>query len=489
MIKPDPANNLWLITFKNLKKNRLAIIGLIIISTLIISAVLVPFLVNSVPLYLKKHVHNEDFAEALVPGKAYFPLFFNYPEFDFSSMGKKSAGHGFERWIKRSKKGKRKLKTFYRDARITMLFPPFQFAPTSINLSKKLQQPSFTNLMGTDDLGRDVFTRVLYGARTSLAVGLIAQLFALLIGVPLGMIAGFYSNQKGPKMGLLLALIICFMFTAPLTIITGLKIALKWGIFFGSLTFLITSGPFLFSFSLNYPGLSLLLLSWPLVSYIFYVKSGSEMGILTFQVLALIFWCYFSYLIHGYEIPKNPNPEKLKLYCLSVDDFIMWMINVVSAFPFLLLVIAIVATVETPDIKIVFVAIGIVGWVEIARLVRGQVLSLKEKEFIEAIRSVGANDLRILLFHVLPNVLAPIIVSVTLGIASAIMIEAGLSFLGLGVQPPEPTWGGMINDGRAYLEESPWMVIFPGISIMLTVFSFNLLGDGLRDALDPKTQK
>jgi len=168
-----------------------------------------------------------------------------------------------------------------------------------------------------------------------------------------------------------------------------------------------------------------------------------------------------------------------------VDTIIMRMTDIMFGFPALLFLIGITAAFE-PSLTVVFFAIGFVSWPSMARVVRGQVLSVKEYEYVQAAKVLGLSDLRILLRHILPNCLAPIIVSYTMGIAGAIMAEASLSFLGLGAQPPTPSWGAMINYGKDFLRVAPWMSLYPGIAIAMTVLGFNLLGDGLRDALDPK---
>ncbi len=237
--------------------------------------------------------------------------------------------------------------------------------PTQIDLAAQLQGPSAQHLMGTDVQGRDVWSRLVHGARISLAVGLISQGIALAIGVTLGLIAGYYG---------------------------------RW-----------------------------------------------------------------------------------------VDEVVMRMADVTLAFPTLLLLIAMVAALQ-PSLAVVFITIGIVGWAAMARLVRGQVLVLRQLEFIQAIRALGAPDRRIIVRHVLPGVVAPVVIASTLGVAGAIMAEAALSFLGLGVQPPTPSWGAMVAEGRDLhqLRTAPWTSLFPGLAIGAVVLGFNLLGDALRDALDPR---
>jgi peptide/nickel transport system permease protein len=171
----------------------------------------------------------------------------------------------------------------------------------------------------------------------------------------------------------------------------------------------------------------------------------------------------------------------------TIDTVIMRVMDVLLAFPAILLAIAIVA-VRGPGLTNTMVAVAIVGVPGYARVMRSMVLSLRERDFVSAATMVGAKDRRIMFRHILPNSLSPLIVQATLGVGGAILFAAALGFLGLGAQPPTPEWGSMIGDGIPFLQTSPHMVFFPGIAIMLTVLGFNLLGDGLRDALDPQTQ-
>ncbi|HEX3031170.1 MAG TPA: nickel transporter permease [Bacillota bacterium] len=234
------------------------------------------------------------------------------------------------------------------------------------DLVKRLEAPSGEHIMGRDSQGRDVLSRIVYGARISVQVGVISVSFALVLGVALGAVSGYFG---------------------------------KW-----------------------------------------------------------------------------------------VDGFIMRVMDILLAFPSVLLAIAITAVLG-PELKNAMIAIGIVNTPHFARIVRSTVLSVKATEYIEAARAVGASDLRIILRHVLPNCLAPIIVQTTLSVGTAILDAAALSFLGLGAQPPTPEWGAMLSDGRSYIQKAPHVMIFPGIAIMMVVLGFNLLGDGLRDALDPRLKR
>ncbi|HYW30681.1 MAG TPA: ABC transporter permease [Gemmatimonas sp.] len=240
-----------------------------------------------------------------------------------------------------------------------------RFDPVRIDLANALLPPSSSHWLGTDAQGRDVWSRLVHGARVSLLVGLASQGVSLSIGVVLGLLAGYRG---------------------------------KW-----------------------------------------------------------------------------------------TDEIIMRLADVTLAFPSLLLLIAMAAAFE-PSLTVVCIVIGVVGWAGMARLVRGQTLVVRELEFVQAMRAIGARDTRILSRHVLPNVIAPVVIAGTLGIAGAIMAEAALSFLGLGVQPPTPSWGAMIADGRdlSQLRGAPWTSLSPGLAIGFAVLGFNLLGDALRDALDPR---
>ena len=168
-----------------------------------------------------------------------------------------------------------------------------------------------------------------------------------------------------------------------------------------------------------------------------------------------------------------------------VDEVIMRAMDILFAFPAILLAIAIMAALGR-GIGNAMIAIGIVYIPIFARIARGSVLSVREEDFVDAARAVGSSDSRIMFKHIFPNTTSPLIVEVTLSLSFAILAEAALSFFGLGTQPPDPSWGRMLSEGRAYFQQSVWLAIFPGLAIMLTVLGFNLLGDGLRDALDPR---
>ncbi len=173
----------------------------------------------------------------------------------------------------------------------------------------------------------------------------------------------------------------------------------------------------------------------------------------------------------------------------TTDKFIMWLMTVVWSIPSIMLVIAISLALQSRGVWVAFVAVGLTMWVEVARVVRGQILSLKEKLYVEAAKALGVGDLRIIFVHILPNIVGPLIVIATANFASAILIEAGLSFLGLGVQPPMPSWGMMVNEGYGSMlaKDSGYLVVLPSLCICILVLAFNLFGNGLRDAYDPQS--
>jgi peptide/nickel transport system permease protein len=237
------------------------------------------------------------------------------------------------------------------------------YDPTEQALDRMLERPGRPHPLGTDDLGRDILSRLIYGARVSLLVGVLSVGLSLILGVSVGLVAGYRGG-----------------------------------------------------------------------------------------------W---------------------------TDELLMRVMDGLLAFPALVLALAITAALG-PSLRNAMIAIGIIGIPGFARLVRGQVLSLRAQEFVEAARAAGLGDGRIVLRHIVPGTLAPVIVHASLRIAFAVLAEAGLSFLGLGTQPPTPSWGAMLSVGREYLEMAPWLSIAPGAAIFVTTVSFNFVGDGLRDALDPR---
>jgi peptide/nickel transport system permease protein len=171
-----------------------------------------------------------------------------------------------------------------------------------------------------------------------------------------------------------------------------------------------------------------------------------------------------------------------------VDGLVMRFCDLMLCFPSMFLILAVIAVLE-PSIWNVMIVIGLTGWMGVARLVRAELMVLKNRDFALAARAMGASDLRVVLVHLLPNAMGPVLVTATLGVAGAILTESALSFLGLGVQPPTPTWGSMLTEGKDYLQRAWWLSVYPGLAILITVLSYNLLGEGLREALDPHNRE
>ncbi|ACM21376.1 peptide ABC transporter, membrane protein [Geotalea daltonii FRC-32] len=240
---------------------------------------------------------------------------------------------------------------------------PYQ--PNTLDAYHVLLPPSTSHWFGTDDLGRDVFSRMVFGARVSLKVGFVAIGIATVIGTVVGLIAGYYGG-----------------------------------------------------------------------------------------------W---------------------------VDSLLMRFVDIMLCFPTFFLILAIV-TIREPSILNIMLIIGFTGWMGVSRLVRAEVLSLRERDFVLAARAIGCSDLRIIFRHILPNAIGPVLVYATLGIAAAILTESSLSFLGIGVQPPEPSWGNILASGKEFLEFAWWLFLFPGLAITITTLSYYLVGEGIRDALDPRNK-
>lgn len=235
--------------------------------------------------------------------------------------------------------------------------------PTAIDLSARLLPPSPGHWLGTDRLGRDVWSRLVAGARVSLGVGFIAVGIATVIGITVGSLAGYYGGR--------------------------------------------------------------------------------------------------------------------------IDAVLMRAVDVCLCVPTFFLILAVIAVVG-PGLVNIMVVIGVTSWMGVARLIRGEILSLKERDFVVAARALGLSDARIIVRHLIPNAMAPVWVSATLGVAAAVLVESSLSFLGLGVQPPTPTWGNMLTEAKATLGSAWWMTVCPGVAIFLTVLGYNFLGEGLRDVLSPR---
>lgn len=257
----------------------------------------------------------------------------------------------------------RNFRELAKDPSQRLFMPIIPYSPTEFDLDSILVKPSFFHLMGTDDQGRDVAARMVYGAQVSLSVGFVAVGIYVLIGIIMGAVAGFFGGRT--------------------------------------------------------------------------------------------------------------------------DIIISRLIEVVMCFPTFFLILAVLAFVG-PSLVNIMIVIGLTGWTGIARLVRGEFLKLRDQDFVTSTRALGLSTMRIIFRHIFPNSLSPVMVSVTFGIASSILIESSLSFLGFGVQPPTPSWGQILSQSREFMDIAWWLMLFPGFAIFLTITAFNLMGEGMRDAIDPR---
>jgi peptide/nickel transport system permease protein len=284
-------------------------------------------------------------------------------------------------------------------------------------------------LLGTDELGRDVFARMLQGAWVSLTVGFVAVGLAVIIGVFLGGLSGFYGQSYIRLGQVILVLLVIWA-------------ALGWS-----------------------------------------MLSGVHLVI----IAAAAMFVLVAMLVHRRERSSGPF-SLLDAHLLSVDALITSLIDIMLCFPSFFLILTVVALLPA-SIYNIMIVIGLTSWMGAARFVRAEFLSLREQDFVTAARALGVSDWRIIFRHMVPNAIAPVLVSATIGIAGAILTEAGLSFLGFGVPPPHATWGNILSDGKNYLFDAPWLTIIPGVAILVVVLSFNLFGEGLRDILNPKLRE
>ena len=195
-----------------------------------------------------------------------------------------------------------------------------------------------------------------------------------------------------------------------------------------------------------------------------------------------------SRLLYGARVSLWVGFVSVSISIAIGDEIIMRGVDVMLCFPSFFLILAVIAFLE-PSLNTIMVVIGLTSWMGVARLVRAETLSLRERDFVAAARLAGTRPFRIMVMHILPNALTPVLVSATLGIAGAILVESSLSFLGLGVQPPDPSWGNMLMEGKDVLEIAPWLSLYPGLAILITVLGYNLLGESLRDTLDPRLKR
>jgi peptide/nickel transport system permease protein len=292
-------------------------------------------------------------------------------------------------------------------------------------------------LLGTDDLGRDVFARMLQGAWVSLTVGFVAVGISVLIGIIMGGLAGYFGEQSLRVDQTLSAVIV----------LAGAAAA--WA-----------GSPFI-GLALVAAGLGYLIVCSPLIT---------------------------KRLLSGRKSPRKGVSKVVFAGLVSIDTLIMRFVDIMLCFPSFFLILTVVALLPASIYNIMAV-IGLTSWMGAARFVRAEFLSLREQDFVTAAHALGVSNRRIIFRHMIPNAIAPVLVSATIGIATAILTEAGLSFLGFGVPPPHATWGNILSEGKRFIFDAPWLTFAPGIAILIVVLSFNLFGEGLRDIMNPKLRE
>ena len=299
------------------------------------------------------------------------------------------------------------------------LRPPLSHANTEV-LSPDQIPPFGIYILGTDELGRDVFSRMLQGAWVSLTVGFVSVGISVAIGILIGGIAGYFGQEYIRLSQVITAIIYVVVFFA-----------------------LLNRDWYVAAISIS-------------IFFLLWIKERK--------------WSFLSAGI------------------ITVDTLITGIIDIMLCFPSFFLILTVVAFLPGSIYNIMAV-IGLTSWMGTARFVRAEFLSLREQDFVFAAKSLGVSEFRIIFRHMMPNAIAPVLVSATLGIASAILTEAGLSFLGFGVPPPHATWGNILSDGKRFIFDAPWLTFAPGIAILMVVLSFNLFGEGLRDAINPRLRQ
>ena len=419
------------------KKNKIALVSLYLLAALILVAVFAPYIANDRPLYAK------------YKGNTLYPAFAKDTRTDSIFENGKFAEilqYDITDW--------RQLK--YEK----VIWTPIPYSPTTLdrynrdyvspggkqrykNSEGEIVEPpkKFRHLLGTDGIGRDLASGLIHGTRISLMVGIVSMGIASIIGIILGALAGFFGDN------VLKTTRARYYFT-----LFGVFLGLFYA--FGYRKYIIAD-----SFSNGFgPGLAQIFISFALIA-------------------GIIITCRF--ISRFFEI----SILKKEIY-VPIDTFVSRGIELLNSIPRLLLIITITAIVER-NIWIVMVIIGITGWTGIARFTRAEFLRIRSLEYIQAAQSLGFSNVRTIFKHALPNSLAPVFVSIAFGIASAILLESGLSFLGIGVPDDIVTWGSLLNLGRQNLE-AWWLIIFPGIAIFLTITIYNMIAEASRDALDPR---
>lgn len=423
--QPQASQDYWSIVVRQFKKNRLAVWSLRFFYVILFIAISADFLANEKPLYCK------------VDGQTYFPVFRQYlVDLGISSWDEKFV---LKRWSDHNYE--------------SVIFPPITYSPTTIdkkNLTytspfgnQKLGKHMSKHYFGTDVLGRDVAAGMIHGTRTAMLVGIVSMSIATLIGILLGALAGYFGDDR--------------LRVSRIRVLLNI-IALFIGFFYA---FVVRS--YSIADGINSTGLA--------------SEAAKTIGIFgaAFLVANLL------------AMPLKKIAFLGKRMTIGVDLLIMRLIEVVNSVPVLILILSIVAIIKNPSIMYVMIIIGAVSWTGIATFIRSELLRVRRLEYIEAAQAFGYSEWRIIWRHAIPNSLTSVLITIAFGIASAILTESFLSFIGVGVPPEQVTWGSLLSDSREKFD-AWWLAVFPGIAIFITVTIFNLIGEGLTDALDPRSK-
>jgi len=424
--RSEEDQDYWSIVRRQFRKNRLAVWSLRFFYVIVFFAVFADFIANERPLYCN------------VDGETYFPVFREYlVDLGMAQWDEKFV---YTKWLEQD----------YESA----IFPPITYSPTTKDYKntkfvgpfdkQKMGKNNGWQYLGTDNMGQDVAAGMIHGTRTAMLVGLIAMSISTLIGLFFGALSGYFGDDR--------------LKVSIIRIILNVLAAI---------------------FSVFY--------SFVVRGYAFgdALGEGRLFGQLavTFGIFAGIFA-----LANLLVIPLKKIPALGRRVVVTLDILIMRLIEVVNSIPILILILAIIAIIEKPSLVYVMVIIGAVSWTGIAKFIRAELLRVRRLEYIEAAQAFGYSKFRIIMRHAIPNALAPVLIAVAFGIASAILTESFLSFIGVGVPDDQITWGSLLKLSRDKFS-AWWLAIFPGIAIFITVTIFNLLGEGLTDALDPRQKQ
>lgn len=418
----------WSIVLRQFKKNRPAVWSLRLLAIIFLIGIFADFIANEKPYY------------CVLNGQSYFPV--------VKGVGVEL---GVAHWPPElSNVNWRELK--YQK----VVWPPIPYYPTTLDLKNKdyvgpgasqnVESARWKHILGTDNLGRDVLAGMVHGTTIAMMVGVVSMSVAFIIGLIFGSLAGYFGDRKLKITRLSILLNLFFLYFA-------------FFYAFGSRSFVLSDA-----------------IAVSMLGFL----GQFFMSLIIFLVIMVI-----PNLIGNFF--KNVPVLGKEVY-VPVDIIISRFIEILESVPTFLLILSIVAIVEKPSIFIVMVIIGLTSWTSIARYLRGELLKVRSLEYIEAAQALGYEEWRIILRHAIPNALTPVLISVSFGIASAILTESGLSFLGIGIPAEQVTWGSMLSAARGF-PQAWWIAIFPGFNIFITVTIFNLIGDGLTEAMDPRLKQ